>query len=425
MNNVMMLNKRTPIEDAVKRSNCDLKMLVQALQASVQKRDKAALLQEICRIIVETGGYKLAWVGNVETDRKKTVCPIASWGEEEGYLASMRVTWADDTPNGYGPIGVALRRRQAVIVRNIKQECSYEPWRSGAIKRGFQSAIALPICIEEVPSAILVVYAAQPEAFDQQAGNMLVSLADNLGHALLSLRCQAISPNSKEFERLARLDLIGQMAASVGHEVRNPMTTVRGFLQVLLAKEATASNKEFFHIMIDELDRANCIISEFLSLAKDKPEKRMVKSLNGILEAMYPLLNAEAIKNDQLIFYELCNIPLLLLDESEIRQLFLNLVKNAMEAMPKKGVVKIRTYFCNQSVILEVADNGVGIPKHVLNQLGTPFFTTKESGTGLGLPVCYGIAFRHNAAIDIKTNEAGTTFQVKFSIKEVLERTVS
>jgi signal transduction histidine kinase len=96
-----------------------------------------------------------------------------------------------------------------------------------------------------------------------------------------------------------------------------------------------------------------------------------------------------------------------------------------MEAMPKKGVVKIRTYFCNQSVILEVADNGVGIPKHVLNQLGTPFFTTKESGTGLGLPVCYGIAFRHNAAIDIKTNEAGTTFQVKFSIKEVLERTVS
>lgn len=418
------ISARKQVEESSHRTNCVLKMLVAALQATVQKRDEKSLLQEVCRIIAEVGGYRLAWIGHVETEGTKQISPIAFWGFEDGYLASDKVTWAD-TPNGYGPIGVALRKRQPIIVRNIKQEISCEPWRTGAIMRGFQSTIALPVISGEVPVAIIVVYAAEPDAFDQEEVMLLLSLADNLGHALFSLRRQVASPNSKEIERLARLDLIGQMAASVGHEVRNPMTTVRGFLQMMLAKEAAGNNKEFYHIMIDELDRANRILSEFLSLAKEKTEKRMVMSLNCILETMYPLMNAEAIKNDQIILYELGNIPPLLLDESEVRQLFMNLVKNALEAMPKKGVVKVKTYFANQSVVLEVADSGGGIPQHVLHKLGTPFFTTKETGTGLGLPVCYGIAFRHNATIDIKTNESGTTFLVKFAICEAVERTVS
>jgi len=191
---------------------------------------------------------------------------------------------------------------------------------------------------------------------------------------------------------------------------------------MMLSKEANGSNKEFYHIMIDELDRANRIISEFLSLAKNRTGQRRLRSLNTILEMMYPLVNAEAIKNDQVIVYELCSVPSLMVDESEIRQLFLNLVKNALEAMPKKGAVKISTSYCSQTVILEVADNGGGIPAHVLNKLGTPFLTTKEGGTGLGLPVCYGIALRHNAAIDIKTNAGGTTFQVKFPADNAVER---
>lgn len=424
MNNAIKPRKLMQVGESSCQSNYTIEMLVQALQAAVQIKEEKTLLHEICRIIVEVGEYKLAWVGHVEADGMRSICPIAYWGEEEGFLTSIKVTWADN-PNGYGPIGVALRRRHPVIVHNIQQECSSEAWRIGAIERGYQSAIALPVFIDELPAAVLVVYAGQADAFDQETGMLLLCLAENLGHALFSLRNQSVCSNGKEMERLARLDLLGQMAASVGHEVRNPMTTVRGFLQMMLAKEANGSNKEFYHIMIDELDRANRIISEFLSLAKNRTEKRRLMSLNTILETMYPLLNAEAIKNDQIIVYELCSVPSLTLDESEIRQLFLNLVKNALEAMPKKGVVKIRTFYCSQSVILEVADTGGGIPVHVLNKLGTPFLTTKEGGTGLGLPVCYGIAFRHNAAIDIKTNDAGTTFQVKFSTDNALERTVS
>lgn len=406
------------------QSNYTIEMLVQALQAAVQIREEKALLHEICRIIVEVGEYKLAWVGHVEAEGLRRICPIAFWGEEEGFLASIKVTWADN-PHGYGPIGFALRRRHPVIVHNIQRDCPSEAWRNGAIERGYQSAIVLPVFIGEIPAAVLVVYAGQADAFDQETGMLLLCLAENLGHALFSLRNQSVCSNGKEMERLARLDLLGQMAASVGHEVRNPMTTVRGFLQMMLVKEKNGSNKEFYQIMIDELDRANRIISEFLSLAKNRTEKRRPMSLNTILETMYPLLNAEAIKNDQIIVYELCNVPLLILDESEIRQLFLNLVKNSLEAMPKKGVVRIRTFYSNQTVILEVADTGSGIPVHVLNKLGTPFLTTKEGGTGLGLPVCYGIALRHNATIDIKTDDAGTTFQIKFSTDNALERTVS
>jgi signal transduction histidine kinase len=104
----------------------------------------------------------------------------------------------------------------------------------------------------------------------------------------------------------------------------------------------------------------------------------------------------------------------LILDEKEIRQLILNLVRNGLEAISPGGVIRIRTFSEEDEVVLSVQDNGKGINPDVLEKLGTPFFTTKDTGTGLGLAVCYSIAARHNARIDIETGPEGTTFFVKF-----------
>lgn len=220
----------------------------------------------------------------------------------------------------------------------------------------------------------------------------------------------------KEFSRLDRLNLVGQFAASIGHEMRNPMTTVRGFLQVLKGKEKYIEEIETFDLMIEELDRANSIISEFLSLARDKFIKLELKNLNSVISNMFPLIQANAMAQDKNIEVKLDVIPNLLLDEKEIRQLLVNLVRNGLESMKPGGYLTIKTSTDDQGVILSVNDQGHGIPQEILDKLGTPFLTTKEAGTGLGMAVCYGIADHHNASIKVKTSPTGSSFQVHFPL---------
>jgi len=218
----------------------------------------------------------------------------------------------------------------------------------------------------------------------------------------------------QEMARLERLNLIGEMAAGIGHEVRNPMTTVRGFLQLLGGKKECARYREFYDLMIEELDRANSIISEFLSLAKNRAVDLRPVNLNSVVNTLLPLIMADATNLDKNIKTNLKAIPSILLDEKEIRQLILNLVRNGLEAMSPGGSLSIKTYSDGTGVIMSVEDQGEGIMPEHLSKIGTPFFTTKENGTGLGLAVCYSIAARHNASIKVDTGPNGTTFSVVF-----------
>lgn len=219
-----------------------------------------------------------------------------------------------------------------------------------------------------------------------------------------------------EMARLGRLNLIGQMAAGIGHEVRNPMTAIRGFLQILESKPECRKYYEYFELMIGELDRANAIITEFLSLAKNKPSGFEKQNLNELVEALVPLVTADAMNSDKYIQLELNDIPDLMLNEKEIRQLILNLTRNGLEAMAPEGCLTIRTYRDREEIILAVQDQGKGITPEAFEKMGTPFFTTKDSGTGLGLAVCYNIAARHKASIQAETGPAGTTFFVRFKM---------
>lgn len=219
-----------------------------------------------------------------------------------------------------------------------------------------------------------------------------------------------------EMKRLSGLDLIGQMAAGISHEIRNPMTTVRGFLQLLSSKDECAAFQDYFSLMIDELDRANLIISEFLSMGNTRSTGLQKWNLNSLIHDMVPLLQADASNQNKQVELELTDIPGLMLNRNEIRQLILNLYRNGLEAMSPGKVITISTYKENDHVVLSVKDQGEGIKPEVLEKLGTPFFSTKDNGTGLGLGICYGIAARHQAKIQIQTSTQGTTFSVKFTV---------
>ncbi len=220
----------------------------------------------------------------------------------------------------------------------------------------------------------------------------------------------------RESARSERLNMVGEMAAGIAHEVRNPLTTVRGFLQLLSAKDNVKQYGEYFNLMIEELDRANYIITDFLKLARDKSSDFKLINISNIVRSLAPLLSADALHQDKEIRLELEQVADLQGDENELRQLLLNLVRNGFEAMQGGTTLTIQTLQLENEIILRVCDQGGGIDPVILDKLGTPFVTTKEQGTGLGVAICKSIAARHNAVINFESNSTGTIAAVKFGI---------
>jgi len=222
----------------------------------------------------------------------------------------------------------------------------------------------------------------------------------------------------QEYSRLERLNLIGQMAAGISHEIRNPLTTVRGFLQLLENRSESPKNKEYMELMITEIDRANEIITDFLSLSKVRSDSIKNENINDIIMKIHPMLEADAMNSDKNVILNLSDVPKLGLNESEIRQLILNLVRNGLEETPDGGHVSISTYMQEGNVVIAIEDQGKGISPEVQEKLGTPFVTTKENGTGLGLAISIGIVRRHNARFEFQTGKDGTTFFIVFNVEK-------
>ncbi|OAB45802.1 two-component system sensor histidine kinase NtrB [Paenibacillus antarcticus] len=218
-----------------------------------------------------------------------------------------------------------------------------------------------------------------------------------------------------ELGNMERLSLVGQMAASITHEIRNPMAVVRGFLQ-LMHEKSPSTLDHYYRIVMEELDRANGIIDDFLSLAQNRVAEKTDCHLHKIIYDLSPLLWADANLRGQSIELELDeNVPELRLNSKEIKQLILNIARNGMESMHVKGQLTIRTTVDDNYVELIISDTGVGIPKSKIDELFVPFFTTKDQGTGLGLVLCRSIVEHHKGIITVHSEEGiGTSFVVKF-----------
>lgn len=218
-----------------------------------------------------------------------------------------------------------------------------------------------------------------------------------------------------EMMKLDRLNLVGELAATIAHEIRNPMTTVRGFLQLLQQKLELEPYESYTRLMIEELDRANAIITNYLSLSHAVTEQ-VPCDLSGLIRAFAPVLEAEAVMQHKSIAYALLADKKISANEAEMKQLLTNLAKNALESMSPGGAVQIRTEVHEDALVLTVRDSGSGIPDDLLPRLGTPFVTTKEHGTGLGLAVCHRIAERHKAKIAVESSPKGSTFTIRFPL---------
>jgi len=186
----------------LRKVNRALKALSDCNQALVRITEESQLLNEICSIIVETGGYRMAWVGFAEQDETKTVCPVAKAGYEEGYLETVKITW-EDTERGRGPVGTAIRTGELYVVRDILTDSSYALWRVEASKRGYASVIALPLSAKGQTFGALAVYSSEPDAFDVEEANLLAELADDLVYGIMTLRTGAERKKAEEESKLS------------------------------------------------------------------------------------------------------------------------------------------------------------------------------------------------------------------------------
>ncbi|MFD1884556.1 ATP-binding protein [Paenibacillus wenxiniae] len=218
-----------------------------------------------------------------------------------------------------------------------------------------------------------------------------------------------------ELSHVEQLSLVGKMAASITHEIRNPMAVVRGFLQ-LMKEKSPSSLDHYYMIVMEELDRANSIINDFLSLAQNRVVEKEPGDLNAIIHELLPLMWADAnLRGQSIIFCPHEQLPRIGMNSREIKQLILNLVRNGMEAMGDSGEMKLETDLVNGEVVMRIGDTGPGIPADKLDKLFEPFYTTKSKGTGLGLSLCLSIAERHHGRIVVDSVAGeGTVFSVIF-----------
>lgn len=175
----------------LQRTNRALQTLSACSNALIHAHDENELLREVCSIAVNTGGYRLAWIGYAQHDEAKTVLPVAQFGFEEGYLETAKLSWSEGNERGRGPGGTAIRKGAPSMIRDVQFDARFEPWREEASKRGFASVIALPLTYEEDTFGALLIYASERNAFDGEEVRLLAELADDLAYGIISLRTRA------------------------------------------------------------------------------------------------------------------------------------------------------------------------------------------------------------------------------------------
>ncbi|MFD1037885.1 ATP-binding protein [Virgibacillus byunsanensis] len=211
--------------------------------------------------------------------------------------------------------------------------------------------------------------------------------------------------------RSEKMSVAGQLAAGIAHEIRNPLTSLKGFLQLFQA--GVNRKEEYYKIMIDEIEKMETITSELLFISKPLTDNRNKESVKDMLDDVISLLKSQAkLQNINLKLDK--NISgFVLCDRSQIKQVLINLVKNAIEAMDDEGTIEMKVQSSHSKIIIDVIDEGPGIPEEVIHKLGEPFFTTKQNGTGLGLMITKQILDKHEGKLDIlKNNDKGSTFRI-------------
>ncbi|MDE2439761.1 MAG: bacteriohemerythrin [Betaproteobacteria bacterium] len=415
------ISARKKADEEQRRLNRALRLLSECNLALGRNDDEAQLLDDICRLIVDSGGYLMAWVGFAEHDMEKSVRPVAQSGCIGGYLDGIDISWDGAREIGQGPVGVAIREGQTRIYADLQNSPQMTPWREAAIQRGYRSSIALPLRGNDEIVGVLSVYAAELDAFGSDEVGLLEELAANLSFGILALRTRhqremAVAANQ------AKTSFIANMS----HEIRTPLNAINGMVHQLRRSGVGAQQAEW----LDKIDSAGQhlleILNAVLDLSKIEAGKLALEDLfidvDHILHTVAAMIQEKAsAKGLELKVQGMHPSMPLQGDPTRLQQALLNYLSNAVK-FTETGSIRLSCSVQERSendvlIRFEVSDTGIGIEPEIMPRLFSAFeqadnsTTRKYGGTGLGLAITRKIAqLMHGDAGAESTPGRGSTF---------------
>jgi PAS domain S-box-containing protein len=420
-NRDISIRRRAEME--LRRVNRALKVLGESSQAMARAADEKEFLSEVSRMIVDVGGYRLAWFGSALDDERKSVRPVAQAGFEDGYLEKVDITWAG-TQRGRGPTGTAIRTGRPTVCKNILYDPQFAPWRGEAVRRGYGSSIALPIRVSGKVIGALNIYAKESDAFDAEELNLLEELANDISYGLAALR-DKIEREKAEEALVKSSNKIKMFAYSVSHDLKNPAIAIYG-----LAKRLNRYSRD----RLDERGRTYCdqilkasehiaSLVEKINLyikTKEVPlsiEKVQLKEIVDTVKEEF----APQITGRQIRWLEPEAIPEVNADRTSMVRVLRNLVDNALKyGGHDLSEIRISYQESEDSHILSVEDDGIGLKDEDAKTLFGPFkrkrMAGKVEGAGLGLAIVKEIAEQHKGRVWLEPDiKKGAAFHVSIS----------
>jgi len=429
--------ERTRAELELQRLNRAWRVRSACNQAVNRCGEEMELLEQVCRAVVAEGGYRLAWVGYAQNDAAKSVRPVARAGAGQGYLDNVVASWGDGEHGG-GPTGTAIRSAKPVVCNVISSDPIFDPWRARAEEYGLKSSVALPLTTDGRAIGGFMVYSDEPEAFDEKETDLLVQAADDLMHGIALLRTkmerksaeEALKKTEEELARVARVTAMGELTASIAHEVNQPLAAVvtngNASLRWLSNDPPNFDEaRQALRNIVRDGTRASDVIARIRAVLKKSEPAALHLDLNELIREIAALTQGEVERRGASLRTDLAaNLPAVTGDRVRLQQVLLNLVINALDAMnevtDRPRVIGIRTAAPDpKSVLVAVEDSGIGLGPEKESRLFDAFYTTKPDGLGMGLSISRSIVEEHGGRLWAAPNEGpGATFQFTLPTEE-------
>ena len=392
--------------------------LSKADEAIVRIRQRLALFERVCRVLVEQGQLRMVWVGEIDQDG--WIVPVAHAGAVHGYFDSIRIS-VRDVPEGRGPTGIAVRERRHVFTTDIATDERMAPWRDAALAREYRSSAGFPLLVEDRCTAVLTAYASEPGFFDEEEVKLFDGLAADLSFALeamaLDEKRRAVEDQlrhlSGELEHRVRERTHELRAAnaeleafsySVSHDLRAPLRAIDGFSQLVLARYADRLDADGRHAL-ERLragsERMGVLIDSMLELSRlgRRPLELRDVDLSALAAEVVQELRAGEPEREVEVGVE-PNVSVIG-DKELLRVALQNLLGNAFKftsQQPHASVQFGRTEHEGRAAIY-VRDNGVGFDMNHADRLFLPFERLQSesefSGLGIGLATVQRVIARH------------------------------
>jgi signal transduction histidine kinase/CheY-like chemotaxis protein len=420
-------------EDELRRLQRILRARGRSGQAILRAKDELDCLEQACRIVVEDCGHAMVWIGYAGQDAGKNVRPVARAGFEEGYLETLKITWAD-TERGRGPVGTAFRSGKPSVCRDMLTDPRFKPWRAQAVKRGYASSISLPLRGDDGKTfGVVSIYSKEPDAFTAQEVELLTGLADDLGYGIAALRMrEARRLAEARFQQAQKMEAVGLLAGGIAHDFNNTLAVLTGYNHLLLdGLESGHPLRGHCLEMRESLKVGAALAQQLLGISGNRSPQTRILDPNSVILQMTKLLRRLLSRNIRLEKKLQRSVWPVRMGSGQLEQIVLNLAVNSRDAMPRGGRLSLKTRNVilggdgsataevpaapGRYVVLEVGDTGAGMEAAVKARLFEPFFTTKGPGrgTGLGLSSVRSIVKEHKGYISFESRPGeGTVFRV-------------